>query len=243
MNAIEAQALTKRFQDTTAVNALNLAVRQGELFSLLGVNGAGKTTTIRMLCGLLSPTSGDALVCGKSIVHETSAVKSVIGVSPQETAVGLHLTVRENLELMAGLHGYDKAQTREKTKAMLRRLHLDQVAGKRAKTLSGGWMRRLSIAMALISDPKVLFLDEPTLGLDVLIRRELWQVIRELKGKSTVILTTHYLEEAEALSDRIGIMAHGRLTALGAAEELKAQAHTDRFEDAFVALAGEEGRQ
>ena len=157
--------------------------------------------------------------------------------------MGLHLTVRENLMLMAGLHGFDRATSLEKTNAILARLHLDEVAGKRAKTLSGGWMRRLSIAMALISDPEVLFLDEPTLGLDVLIRRELWQVIRELRGKSTVILTTHYLEEAEALSDRIGVMARGRLTALGTAEELKARAGAQNFEDAFIALAGEEGLQ
>ena len=243
MNAIETQALTKRFGDTTAVDALSLTVRQGELFALLGVNGAGKTTTIRMLCGLLAPTSGDALVCGHSVARETSAVKSVIGVSPQETAVGPHLTVRENLMLMAGLHGFDRAESREKTERMLRRLHLDEAAGKRAKTLSGGWMRRLSIAMALIGEPQVLFLDEPTLGLDVLIRRELWQVIRELRGSSTVILTTHYLEEAEALSDRIGIMARGRLTALGTAEELKARAGAQNFEDAFIALAGEGGLQ
>ena len=243
MNAIEIKALTKRFQDTTAVNALELTVKQGELFSLLGVNGAGKTTTIRMLCGLLAPTGGDALVMGKSIVHETAAVKTVIGVSPQETAVGMHLTVRENLMLMAGLYGFDKAQCQEKTDAMLRRLHLADAADKRAKTLSGGWMRRLSIAMALISDPEILFLDEPTLGLDVLIRRELWQVIRELKTISTVILTTHYLEEAEALSDRIGIVAHGRLTALGTAEALKKQAGASSFEDAFIALAGEGGLQ
>ena len=243
MNAIETQALTKRFGDTTAVDALSLTVRQGELFALLGVNGAGKTTTIRMLCGLLAPTSGDALVCGHSVARETSAVKSVIGVSPQETAVGPHLTVRENLMLMAGLHGFDRAESRENTERMLRRLRLDEAAGKRAKTLSGGWMRRLSIAMALIGEPQVLFLDEPTLGLDVLIRRELWQVIRELRGSSTVILTTHYLEEAEALSDRIGIMARGRLTALGTAEELKARAGAQNFEDAFIALAGEGGLQ
>ena len=243
MDAIETKALTRRFQDTTAVNALNLSVKQGELFALLGVNGAGKTTTIRMLCGLLAPTDGDALVTGKSILHDTAAVKAVIGVSPQETAVGMHLTVRENLLLMAGLHGFDKTQCKEKTEAMLRRLHLIDAADKRAKTLSGGWMRRLSIAMALISDPQILFLDEPTLGLDVLVRRELWQVIQELKGKSTVILTTHYLEEAEALSDRVGIMAHGQLTALGTADELKSQAKTDHFEDAFIALAGERGLQ
>ncbi|MBQ9195725.1 MAG: ABC transporter ATP-binding protein [Clostridia bacterium] len=239
MNAIETKGLTRRFGNAAAVDGLNLTVRQGELFALLGVNGAGKTTTIRMLSGLLTPTAGDALVMGKSIVSETAAVKAVIGVSPQETAVGMHLTVRENLMLMAGLHGFDKAESRERTDAMLRRLHLDEAADKRAKTLSGGWMRRLSIAMALITDPAVLYLDEPTLGLDVLIRRELWQVIRELKGKSTVILTTHYLEEAEALSDRIGIMARGRLTALGTAEELKARAGASSFEDAFIALAGE----
>ena len=239
MNAIETKGLTRRFGNAAAVDGLNLTVRQGELFALLGVNGAGKTTTIRMLSGLLTPTAGDALVMGKSIVSETAAVKAVIGVSPQETAVGMHLTVRENLMLMAGLHGFDKAVSRERTDAMLRRLHLDEAADKRAKTLSGGWMRRLSIAMALITDPAVLYLDEPTLGLDVLIRRELWQVIRELKGKSTVILTTHYLEEAEALSDRIGIMARGRLTALGTAEELKARAGASSFEDAFIALAGE----
>lgn len=240
MNAIETKALTRRFGDTTAVNALDLTVREGELFSLLGVNGAGKTTTIRMLCGLLSPTEGDALLLGRSVVRETAQVKALIGVSPQETAVGPQLTVKENLLLMAGLHGLSRAESAEKAGALLRGLHLDEVAGKKAKTLSGGWMRRLSIAMALVSEPKILFLDEPTLGLDVLIRRELWQVIRSLKGKSTVILTTHYLEEAEALSDRIGIMAHGRLTALGTAEELKAQAGAASFEDAFVSLAGEE---
>ena len=239
MQAIKTQALTRRFGSLTAVDGLELSVEEGELFALLGVNGAGKTTTIRMLCGLLAPTSGDALICGKSILRDTAQVKELIGVSPQETAVGMHLTVRENLLLMAGLHGFDRAESRRKAEEMLDRLRLREAAEKRAKTLSGGWMRRLSIAMALISEPRVLFLDEPTLGLDVLIRRELWQVIRELKGRSTVILTTHYLEEAEALSDRVGIMARGRLTALGTAGELKQKAGTDSFEDAFIALAGE----
>ncbi|MBQ7455255.1 MAG: ABC transporter ATP-binding protein [Clostridia bacterium] len=239
MSAIETQALTRRFGELTAVDALNLTVKQGELFALLGVNGAGKTTLIRMLCGLLAPTSGDALVCGHSVVRETARVKSVIGVSPQETAVGPFLTVRENLLLMAGLHGLSRAESRERAQEMLRRLHLDTVADKRAKTLSGGWMRRVSIAMALISEPKVLFLDEPTLGLDVLIRRELWQLIRELHTRSTVVLTTHYLEEAEALSDRVGVMQHGRLVALGTPKELMEQAGAATFEDAFVSLAGE----
>ena len=242
MHAIETRDLTRRFGALTAVDRLNLTVEEGELFALLGVNGAGKTTAIRMLCGLLTPTSGDALICGKSVVRETAAVKQLIGVSPQETAVGLHLTVRENLRLMAGLQGFDKAQRREKAEEMLARLHLDQVADQRAKTLSGGWMRRLSIAMALISQPRVLFLDEPTLGLDVLIRRELWSVIRALKGRTTVILTTHYLEEAQALSDRIGILAHGQLIALGTAAQLVQQAGVSCFEDAFIALAGKEAR-
>lgn len=243
MQAIKTQALTRRFGSLTAVDALDLTVEEGELFALLGVNGAGKTTTIRMLCGLLAPTGGDALICGKSILRDTAQVKGLIGVSPQETAVGMHLSVRENLLLMAGLHGFDKRQSKRKTEEMLDRLHLRESAEKRAKTLSGGWMRRLSIAMALISEPRVLFLDEPTLGLDVLIRRELWQVIQALKGRSTVILTTHYLEEAEALSDRVGIMARGRLTALGTAGELKQKAGTDSFEDAFIALAGEGAAQ
>ena len=243
MNAIETTALTKRFRDMTAVDALNLTVEEGELFALLGVNGAGKTTTIRMLCGLLAPTGGDARVMGHSIVTETAAVKAVIGVSPQETAVGSHLTVEENLALMAGLHGFYGGDARRRVGDMLDRLRLGEVRGKRAKTLSGGWMRRLSIAMALILEPRVLFLDEPTLGLDVLIRRELWQVVEELHGKTTVILTTHYLEEAEALSDRIGVMNRGRLTAVGTAEALKRQAGAETFEDAFVALAGRGAEQ
>ena len=241
MNAIETRALTRRFGDLTAVNGLELAVPEGELFALLGVNGAGKTTAIRMLCALLSPTSGDAFVQGHSVVTEAAEVKRVIGVSPQETAVAPLLTVRENLRLMAGLHGLDRAEGKSRSDALMERLKLDEVAGKRARTLSGGWMRRLSIAMALISRPRVLFLDEPTLGLDVLIRRELWQLIRELKGQSTIVLTTHYLEEAEALSDRVGIMAHGHLTAVGTSRALMEQAKAATFEDAFVALAGEGG--
>ena len=239
-SAIETTDLTRCFGDLTAVDHLNLTVNQGELFALLGVNGAGKTTLIRILSGLLAPTSGEALVMGKSILREPAAVKAVNGVSPQETAVGARLTVRENLSLICGVYGYDKHERTEKTAAMLRRLKLTGVADKRAQTLSGGWMRRLSIAMALISEPKVLFLDEPTLGLDVLIRRELWQIIRELKGATTIVLTTHYLEEAEALSDRIGIMAHGHLKALGTAEELKQRTGVQNFEDAFIQLAGEE---
>ena len=235
MSAIETRALTKRYGNKTVVDQLDLTVREGELFALLGVNGAGKTTTIRMLSCLTRPDGGDALLLGDSILTAPAAVKQKINVSPQETAVAPNLTVRENLELMAGIYGADDRKAR--AAAVMERLGLTGVAADRAKILSGGWQRRLSIAMALISEPKILFLDEPTLGLDVLARRELWQVIRSLKGRATVILTTHYLEEAEALADRVGIMTGGTLRAVGTPAELKALAGTDSFEDAFITLA------
>lgn len=241
MNAIETRALTKEFKSCRAVDALDLTVKEGELFSLLGVNGAGKTTTIRMLCCLLRPTSGDALVLGDSIVSASQAVKEKINLSPQETAVAPNLTVRENLELAAGIYGMGRELSREKAEQMLRSFGLSETAKKRSKILSGGQQRRLSIAMALISEPQILFLDEPTLGLDVLARRELWASIEALKGKMTIILTTHYMEEAEALSNRIGIMEQGRLKAVGTARELMAQTGAATFEDAFVALASERG--
>lgn len=236
MEAIKTIQLTKKYKDLVAVNGLDLAVEQGELFALLGVNGAGKTTTIKMLSCLTKPTGGDAYLNGKSVVSEAAEVKRIIGVSPQETAVAPNLTVKENLELMCGVHGFSKDKGREKTAALLEQFELTGISGKKAGKLSGGWQRRLSIAMALISEPQILFLDEPSLGLDVLARSDLWDSIRALKKHITIILTTHYMEEAEALSDRIGIMKDGRLLALGTAEELKQRAGTERFEDAFVAL-------
>ena len=239
MNAIETKGLTKQYKDVTAVRDLELTVRAGELFALLGVNGAGKTTTIKMLSCLTQPTAGDALLLGKSVTKEPDAVKRLIAVSPQETAVAPKLTVRENLELMAGIHGTDRAAIREKIETLSARFSLDEVLSKAAGKLSGGWQRRLSIAMALILDPQILFLDEPTLGLDVLARAELWEQIRALKGKITIILTTHYMEEAEALSDRIGVMGRGRLLRVGTAAELKAETGTDSLENAFIALAKE----
>ncbi len=242
MDAIRTVGLTKRYKDLTAVDNLNLTVHQGELLSLLGVNGAGKTTTIKMLTGLTRPTAGDAFLNGKSILTENGAVKAMIGVSPQETAVAPNLTVQENLELMAGVHGLPKAQAKDKITALYSRFGLGEIAGKRAGKLSGGWQRRLSIAMALISDPQILFLDEPTLGLDVLARSDLWDMIRSLKGKITVILTTHYLEEAEALSDRVAILKSGRLLCNGTPEEIKHLAGTDKFDEAFVRIV-KEGRQ
>ena len=240
MNAIETQALTKRYGSRTAVDRLDLTVRQGELFALLGVNGAGKTTTIKMLCGLSAPSGGDALLLGRSVVRAPQAVKRIIGVSPQETAVARNLTVRENLELVAGVFGAARADARRRADELMEAFGLGTCAAQRAKTLSGGMQRRLSIAMALISAPQILFLDEPTLGLDVLARRELWKHIEALRGTVTVILTTHYLEEAEALSDRMAVMAAGRLRAVGTANELKRLTGTDRFEDAFIRLATEE---
>jgi ABC-2 type transport system ATP-binding protein len=241
MTAVQTVELTKRFGNKTAVNALDLTIGQGELFALLGVNGAGKTTTIKMLSCLLTPTSGDAVLLGDSIVSAPQAVKAKINVSPQETAVARNLSVRENLELIAGVYGYDKKTAASKANEMLSLFGLSESAKDRAKTLSGGMQRRLSIAMALISDPKILFLDEPTLGLDVIAHRELWSALRKLKGRITMILTTHYLEEAQALSDRIGIMANGELKALGTAEELIKKTGAGSFVDAFIALAaGEE---
>lgn len=239
MSAIQTVNLTKRFKDKTAVNMLNLSVERGELFALLGLNGAGKTTTIKMLTCLSRPTSGDAVLLGDSVVSKPLAVKEKTNVSPQETAVAPNLSVKENLELIAGIYGSDKRTAQMKANEMLSAFSLTEVAKDRAKILSGGMQRRLSIAMALISNPQILFLDEPTLGLDVLARRELWSAIEKLKGKITIILTTHYMEEAEALSDRIGIMSKGELKAVGTAAELISKTGTRTLEDAFVALVTE----
>ena len=239
MTAIKTENLTKKYKDKTVVNKLNLEINKGELFALLGVNGAGKSTTIKMLTTLVTPTSGDALLFDKSIVSDRQAVKEITSVSPQETAVAQNLTVKENLQLMAKIYGFKGIQVDEKVSEIMAKFDLEEIAKSKAKTLSGGWQRRLSIAMALISEPKILFLDEPTLGLDVLARRELWEQIEKLKGNTTIILTTHYLEEAESLSDRIGIMNKGVLNAVGTAKELIQLAQTDDFEQAFVKLSKE----
>lgn len=236
MEAIKIEALTKKYKDVVAVDNLSLTVNKGELFSLLGVNGAGKTTTIKMLSCLTKPTSGDALLHGKSICNDTDDVKSIIAVSPQETAVAEGLSVLENLELICGAYGFSKERKKEQISKVTALLGLNEVLRKKAGKLSGGWQRRLSIAMALISEPEILFLDEPTLGLDVLVRSDLWELIRSLKGKVTIILTTHYMEEAEALSDRIAIMKDGSLLVCDTSERIKELAGTDSFEDAFVRI-------
>ena len=239
MNAIEIKGLTKKYKDVTAVDNLTLDVKEGELLSLLGVNGAGKTTTVKMLACLTSPTSGDATVLGKSIVNESALIKPHIAHSPQQTAIASGLTVLENLELIAGIHGFSKERRTAKIKELSELLGLSEVISRRAGKLSGGWQRRLSIAMALISEPEILFLDEPTLGLDVLARSDLWDIIRALRGKTTVILTTHYMEEAESLSDRVAVMKSGKLIALDTPEGLKARAGTESFEQAFIKIVKE----
>ena len=236
MYSIETSQLTKRYKDVTAVDGLDMKVLDGEIFSLLGVNGAGKTTVIRMLSSLTQPTSGTARVGGHDLINDSEEIKKIIAISPQETAVAPGLSVKENLELIAGLFGFTREQRDEKIRELSETFGFASVLGKRAGKLSGGWQRRLSIAMALISEPKILFLDEPTLGLDVIARSELWDVIRSLKGKATVILTTHYMEEAEALSDRIGIMKDGKLLTVGTAREIMDMTGKDRFEDAFVSV-------
>ena len=236
MYAITTRELVKRYKNLTAVDKLDLEIRQGELFSLLGVNGAGKTTTIKMLSCLTMPTSGDAFVGGYSITSDAEQIKRLIGVSPQETAIAPNLSVKENLALICGIHGFTKTKTQEKIAELSKRFDLSTVLERKAGKLSGGWQRRVSIAMALISEPKILFLDEPTLGLDVIARHELWEIIRALKGNTTIILTTHYMEEAEALSDRIGIMKDGKLLAVGTVDEFNKRAGTKDFEAAFVAI-------
>lgn len=236
MQAIQTRGLVKKYKNITAVNQLDLEVQEGELFSLLGVNGAGKTTTIRMLTGLTKPTEGEASVGGYHVVKELDEVKKRIGVSPQETAVAPNLSVEENLELICGIHGFSKEKTKTRIKELSEQFDLEEIMKRKAGKLSGGWQRRVSIAMALISEPQILFLDEPTLGLDVIARHELWETIRSLKGKITIIMTTHYMEEAEKLSDRIGIMKSGKLLAVGTVEELNEKAGNNDFETTFVSI-------
>ena len=239
MTKIKTIELVKQYKNLTAVDKLNLEIYNGELFSLLGVNGAGKTTTIKMLTCLTKPTSGEALVGGYSVTKSPEQIKQIIGVSPQETAIAPNLTVKENLEFICNIYGFSKDKTTRKIKELSDQFSLDTIIQRKAGKLSGGYKRRVSIAMALISEPKILFLDEPTLGLDVIARHELWDVISSLKGKTTIILTTHYMEEAEALSDRIGIMKNGKLLAVGTTEELKQIANTNDFEKAFDSILKE----
>lgn len=241
MQAIKTINLTKKYKNLIAVDNLNLEIQKGELFALLGINGAGKTTIIKMLSCLTRATGGDAYVGGKSIVNDSLGVRNIIGVSPQETAVAPNLSVRENLNLICEIQGFSKEKCKAKVDELALQFNLQNILSKKAGKLSGGQKRRVSIAMALIGEPSVIFLDEPTLGLDVIARSELWDTIRAMKGKATIILTTHYMEEAQALSDRIGIMKNGKLLSVGTAAELMQKTDTDRFENAFISIVkGEE---
>ena len=239
MDAIVINGLTKKYGKITAVDNLSFSVKEGELLSLLGLNGAGKTTTVKMLSCITSPDSGDAYVCGKSIIKDTEQVKSLIAVSPQETAVAAGLTVYENLDLICGAYGIKKQERKTKISQVITLLGLEEYVSKKAGKLSGGCQRRLSIAMALIGNPKILFLDEPTLGLDVVARSALWDIIRSLKGQVTVILTTHYMEEAEALSDKVAVMRSGRLLILETPEQIKKQTGAVNLEQAFISIVKE----
>lgn len=232
---IQITNLTKKYKEKIAVNNINLTIKEGELFALLGTNGAGKTTTIKMLSTLILPTEGEIKIAGYDIAKDSVKIKEIVNVSPQETAIAPNLTVKENWDFMAGV--YKIKNKNEKIDELVKTFKLQEVLKQKAKTLSGGWQRKLSIAISLINDPKVLFLDEPTLGLDVLARRELWAVIESLKGKITIILTTHYMEEAESLSDRVGIMDKGNLITVGTVKELMQKAGTNNFEEAFVKIA------
>lgn len=242
MEAIKTKDLTKEFGDLVAVDHLNLTIKDNELFGLLGVNGAGKTTTIRMLTGLSKPTSGDAIVLGKSIVNEMQSIKEYVNISPQETAIAPNLSVKENIEFIAELYKIDPKNRDKIVKDMIDQFKLNKIVKKKAKLLSGGWQRRLSIAMALVTSPKLLFLDEPTLGLDVLARRELWEIIKNIQKHTTIILTTHYMEEAEVLCDRIAIMVDGKIKEIGSAKELMKKTNTKTFEEAFVKIATKEAK-
>lgn len=239
MKAIEIKNLTKKYKDVTAVDNLSLIINEKELFSLLGVNGAGKTTTIKMLTCLSTPTAGDAYIFGKSIIKDKEIVKSFLNICPQETAIAPNLSVYENLDFISGVYGIPKEKRKNKINEIMNKFNLNKFKNKKASKLSGGWQRKLSIAMAIITEPKILFLDEPTLGLDVLARRELWSIIENLKTNTTIILTTHYMEEAECLSDRIGIMKDGKLLDVDTSDNFIKKTNEKTFEDAFVKIVSE----
>lgn len=234
MIEIDIKDLTKKYKDVVAVSNLNIQIKKGEIFSLLGTNGAGKTTTIKILSTLLLPTNGEVKINNLDLIKDKMKIKEIINISPQEPAIAPNLTVLENLEFMAGI--YQIKNKKEKIDTLIKTFNLEEVLNKKAKNLSGGYQRKLSIAISLINDPQILFLDEPTLGLDVISRKELWKVIKELKGKITIILTTHYMEEANSLSDRVGIMNKGKLIALDTPNELIKKTKTKTFEDAFIKI-------
>lgn len=245
MEAVKIENIKKYFKQKKkiiqAVDDVSFSIHENELFGLLGVNGAGKSTLIQLISGLIQPTSGNVICFEMDSYLKMKEVKQIINVSPQETAIAEKLSVYENLIFMAELYGIGKEEAIKKANEMIDEFSLEDVKNQKAKTLSGGYQRRLSIAMALITSPRILILDEPTLGLDVIARRELWDIIEKLRSKMTIILTTHYLEEGENLCDRIAILVKGKLKALGSIEELKRLGNSNQFEDAFVHIATGKG--
>jgi ABC-2 type transport system ATP-binding protein len=233
MNIITINNVCKNYKSKKALDNVCLSIKQNELFGLLGVNGAGKTTLIKILCGLTRKTSGTITINNFNLDKEIDKIKEIIDISPQETSVANNLTVKENLEFFANIYNNNDVKT---INEIIDIFNLNEVLNQRAKTLSGGYKRRLSIAIALISKPKILFLDEPTLGLDVFARRELWNIIKKLQKNITIILTSHYLEEIENLCDRVAILSNGKLLKTGTIEEIKQITNTQNFEDAFIKL-------
>ena len=233
MNIITIDNVCKNYKSKKALDNVSLSIKQGELFGLLGVNGAGKTTLIKILCGLTRKTSGTITINNFNLDKEIDKIKEIIDISPQETSVANNLTVKENLEFFANIYNNNDVKT---INEIVDIFNLNEVLNQRAKSLSGGYKRRLSIAIALISKPKILFLDEPTLGLDVFARRELWNIIKKLQKNITIILTSHYLEEIENLCDRVAILSNGKLLKTGTIEEIKQITNTQNFEDAFIKL-------
>lgn len=238
MIAVQTINLSKKFKDIEAVNNLNLTIEENSIYALLGLNGAGKTTTIKMITGLLKPTNGDIIVEGNSISDNLNKIKDITSISPQESAFASNLTVYQNIMMMGEIYGMKKDECKKIAQELIHNFSLEKYQNKRAKTLSGGYQRRLSLAMALVSNPKVLFLDEPTLGLDVISRRELWKLIFSLKEKMTIILTTHYMEEAEELASRIGIISNGKLIIEGGLDELLKKSNESNLENVFIKLVG-----
>ncbi len=238
MIAVQTINLSKKFKDIEAVSNLNLTIEENSIYALLGLNGAGKTTTIKMITGLLKPTNGEIIVEGNSISDNLNKIKEITSISPQESAFASNLTVYQNIMMMGEIYGMKKDECKKITQELIHNFSLEKYQNKRAKTLSGGYQRKLSLAMALVSNPKVLFLDEPTLGLDVISRRELWKLISSLKEKMTIVLTTHYMEEAEELASRIGIISNGKLIIEGRLDELLKKSNESNLENAFIKLVG-----
>jgi ABC-2 type transport system ATP-binding protein len=239
VSAIIIKDLVKQFEDVTAVDSLNLEIKQGELFSLLGPNGAGKTTTINILNGILKPTKGTAIIAGFDVTKNLDEIKKIIGLCPQEAAVFKFLNARENIELFGNLHSVSKKALEERTDMFLELLGLAEASKRKAGGYSGGMLRKLNLTIALISDPKIVFLDEPTVGMDARARRKTWEFIGSLKDQNkTIVLTTHYIEEAEALSDRVGIIDYGKLIELGTPQELMEKYETKNLEQVFLKITG-----